>query len=74
VAAAHRDRRLLYAVAFLRAVATSTIGVTLGAYLARLDLRGAARFFERFDADEQSIALLFSGARVVNAVSHLGAA
>ena len=42
MAASHRDRRLLYAVAFLRAVTTSAIGVTLGAYLARLDVRGAA--------------------------------
>ena len=37
-----RDRHLLYAVAFLRALATSAIGVTLGAYLARLALGGAA--------------------------------
>jgi MFS family permease len=41
VAPEHRDRRLLYAVAFLRALTTSAIGVTLGAYLARLGLRGA---------------------------------
>jgi hypothetical protein len=38
----HRDRRLLYVVAFLRAVTTSAIGVvTLGAYLARLGVEGA---------------------------------
>lgn len=37
----HRDRRLLYAAAFVRALTTSAIGVTLGAYLARLDLHGA---------------------------------
>ena len=41
MAGEHRDRRLLYAAAFLRALTTSAIGVTLGAYLARLDLRGA---------------------------------
>ena len=41
MAAVHRDRSLLYTVAFLRAVATSAIGVTLGTFLARLDLRGA---------------------------------
>jgi MFS family permease len=42
VAGEHRDRRLLYAAAFLRALTTSTVGVTLGAYLARLGLHGAA--------------------------------
>jgi MFS family permease len=42
VTAEHRDRRLLYAAAFLRALATSAIGVTLGAYLARLDLGAPA--------------------------------
>src|SRR5205085_3769519 len=31
-------------------------------------------FFERFGADEREIALLFFGARVLNAASHLGAA
>jgi MFS family permease len=36
-----RARRLLYASAFVRAVATSTAGVTLGGFLARLDARGA---------------------------------
>src|SRR5215217_8463023 len=35
-----RARRLLYASAFVRAVATSTAGVTLGGFLARLDARG----------------------------------
>ena len=42
MAAVHRDRSLLYAVAFLRAVATGAVGVTLGTFLARLDLHGAA--------------------------------
>ncbi|HEU0035369.1 MAG TPA: MFS transporter [Kofleriaceae bacterium] len=37
-----RDRRLLYATAFLRATTTSTIGVTVGAHLARLGLEDAA--------------------------------
>jgi MFS family permease len=32
------DRRLIYAAAFLRAVATGTVGVLLGLYLARLGL------------------------------------
>jgi MFS family permease len=36
-----RVRRLLYVSAFVRAMATSTAGVTLGGYLARLDARGA---------------------------------
>ena len=40
--AERRDRHLLYAAGFLRATTTSTVGVTLGAYLARLDVRGAA--------------------------------
>jgi len=31
-------------------------------------------FFERFGADERTVALLFVGARVANAASHLGAA
>jgi MFS family permease len=38
---AARVRRLLYVSAFVRAMATSTAGVTLGGYLARLDARGA---------------------------------
>ena len=33
-----RDRRLLYVAAFVRAMTTSTIGVTLGAYLGRAGL------------------------------------
>jgi MFS family permease len=36
------DRRLLYAAAFLRAVATGLVGVLLGLYLARLDLGAGA--------------------------------
>src|SRR5262245_16747094 len=32
------DRRLLYATAFLRAITTSTIGVTAGSYLATLEV------------------------------------
>lgn len=36
-----RVRRLLYVSAFVRAMATSTAGVTLGGFLARLDARGA---------------------------------
>lgn len=36
-----RARRLLYASAFVRAMATSTAGVTLGRFLASLDARGA---------------------------------
>ena len=32
------DRNLLYAVAFLRALATGMVGVLLGVYLARLGL------------------------------------
>jgi MFS family permease len=36
-----RARRLLYASAFVRAAATSTAGVTLGGFLAKLDARGA---------------------------------
>jgi MFS family permease len=36
-----RARRLLYASAFVRAMATSTAGVTLGGFLGRLDARGA---------------------------------
>jgi MFS family permease len=35
-----RDRRLLYASAFVRAMATSTTGVTLGGFLGKLDARG----------------------------------
>jgi MFS family permease len=35
-----RARRLLYASAFVRALATSTSGLTLGSFLARLDARG----------------------------------
>jgi len=35
-----RVRRLLYPSAFVRAAATSTAGVTLGAFLAKLDARG----------------------------------
>jgi MFS family permease len=37
-AAARRDRALLYATAFLRALTTSAVGVTLGVYLARSGL------------------------------------
>ena len=37
-----RDRRLLYAAAFLRATTTSTVGVTLGPYLSRLGLEGVS--------------------------------
>ncbi len=37
-----RDRRLLYACAFIRAVATGMIGVLLGVYLAQLRLSPAA--------------------------------
>ncbi|MBP7146850.1 MAG: MFS transporter [Acidobacteria bacterium] len=37
-----RDRQLIYAAAFLRAVATGLLGVTLGIYLARLDFSPAA--------------------------------
>jgi MFS family permease len=37
-ASATRDRRVVYATAFLRATTTSTIGVTSGAYLATLGL------------------------------------
>lgn len=36
-----RARRLLYASAFLRALATGTAGVTVGAFLGRLDAGGA---------------------------------
>ena len=36
-----RDRRLLYASAFMRAMATSTCGITVGAYLGALGWRGA---------------------------------
>jgi MFS family permease len=39
---ATRDRRLVYATAFLRAMTTSTIGVTSGAYLATLGLTPTA--------------------------------
>ncbi len=34
-----RDRRLLYACAFLRALATGMVGILLGLYLARLELQ-----------------------------------
>jgi len=37
-----RDRRILYAAAFLRAMATGMMGVLLGIYLARLDFSPAA--------------------------------
>ena len=37
---ASRARRLLYVSAFVRAFSTSTAGVTLGGFLARLDARG----------------------------------
>jgi MFS family permease len=36
-----RARRLLYAAAFVRAMATSTAGVTLGGFLGKLEARGA---------------------------------
>ncbi len=36
-----RARRLLYASAFVRAMATSTAGVTVGSFLGRLDARGS---------------------------------
>ncbi len=36
-----RARRLLYVSGFVRAMATSTAGVTLGAFLGKLDARGA---------------------------------
>jgi hypothetical protein len=42
IAAAVRDRRLLYVTAFLRSVTTSTIGVTSGAYLATIGLTSTA--------------------------------
>jgi len=37
-----RDRNLIYVAAFLRATTTSTLGVTLGAYLAELDIQTTA--------------------------------
>lgn len=37
-----RDRRILYAAAFVRAVSTSLTGVLMGVYLARLAITGAA--------------------------------
>lgn len=37
----NQERRTLYVTAFLRAVTTSLVGVLLGVYLARLDIRGA---------------------------------
>jgi MFS family permease len=37
-----RERRALYATAFVRAVTTSLVGVLLGVYLARLNITGAA--------------------------------
>src|SRR5512143_3504027 len=36
-----RARRLLYVSAFVRAMATSTAGVTLGGFLGKLDAHGA---------------------------------
>ena len=41
IGSAERDRRLLYATAFLRATTTSAIGLVLGAHLARLGLTGS---------------------------------
>lgn len=37
-----RDRRILFATAFLRATTTSTLGVSLGGYLAALAIDRAA--------------------------------
>jgi MFS family permease len=37
-----RDRRIIYVIAFLRAVTTGLVGVVLGVYLARLGVSGTA--------------------------------
>jgi MFS family permease len=61
------SRRTLWKISSLFAVDSLAGGFLTTALL-------AVFFYERFGASEAAIALLFFGARVLNAVSHLGAA